>query len=147
MEHRRLYPHHILRLYGDGIEAPILLCVPLYCKRRKNTTATNGASIGGPPQALPLSPTWFGNLFRIKLVSFSLLSVHDPDTSREECERILHGLSVRAILIHADGPGLLKCRLDEISDPAGVVGVTKTARFRVKVKVENRRYQTALQLV
>ena len=45
----------------------------------------------------------------------------------------MHGLSVRAVLIHADGPGVLKCRLDEISDPAGVVGVTKTVRFRVEV--------------
>ena len=107
--------------------------MPLYCKRRKNTTATNGASVGGPPQALPLSPTWFGNLFRIKPVSFSPLSVHDLDNSREECERILHGLSVRAVLIHADGPGVLKCRLDEISGPAGVVGVTKTVRIRVEV--------------
>ena len=121
-------------------------------RRRKSTTVTNDASVSDPPQASPLSPTWFGNLFKVKPVSFSLLSVHDPDTSREECKRILHGLGVRAVLIHADGPGVLKCRLDEITDPAGVMGVTKTVRFRVEVhgateEQEAVGYQTALQLV
>ena len=72
-----------------------------------------------------------GSLYKIKPVSFSLLSMYDLDTSREECERILPGLGMRAVLIHADGPGVLKCQLDEITDPVGVMGVTKTVRFRV----------------
>ena len=59
--------------------------------------------------------------------------MHDPDTSREGCKHILRGLGVSAVLIHADVPGALKCRLDEITDPAGVMGVTKTVRFRVEV--------------
>ena len=121
-------------------------------KRRKSTSATNDASASDPPQASPLSPTWFGNLFKVKPVSLSLLSVHDLHTSREECKRILHGLGVRAVLIHADGPGILKCRLDEITDPAGVMGVAKTVRFRVEVHAASEEqeaagYQTALQLV
>jgi serine/threonine-protein kinase HSL1, negative regulator of Swe1 kinase len=121
-------------------------------KRRKSTSAADDASASDPPQASPLTPTWFGNLFKLKSVSFSLLSVHDLDTSREECKRILHGIGVRAVLVHADGPGILKCRLDEITDPAGVMGVTKTVRFRVEVHAaseaqEAAGYQTVLQLV
>jgi len=121
-------------------------------KRRKNTTATNDASASDTPQASPLTPTWFGNFFKLKPASYSLLSVHDVHTSREECKRILHGLGVRAVLIHADGPGILKCRLDEITDPAGVMGVTKSVRFRVEVHTSSEAqeaagYQTALQLV
>lgn len=121
-------------------------------KRRKSTTAADDASASDPPQASPLTPTWFGNLFKLKSVSFSLLSVHDLHTSREECKRILHGIGVRAVLVHADGPGILKCRLDEITDPAGVMGVTKTVRFRVEVHAageaqEAAGYQTVLQLV
>jgi hypothetical protein len=56
------------------------------------------------------------------------------------------------VLIHADGPGILKCRLDEIADPAGVMGITKAVRFRVEVHAaseaqETAGYQTVLQLV
>jgi serine/threonine-protein kinase HSL1 (negative regulator of Swe1 kinase) len=121
-------------------------------KRKKSTTATNDAAASDPPPASPLTPTWFGNLFKLKPISFTLLSVHDVHTSREECKRILHGLGVRAVLVHADGPGILKCRLDEITDPAGVMGVTKGVRFRVEVHAASERqeasgYQTVLQLV
>jgi serine/threonine-protein kinase HSL1, negative regulator of Swe1 kinase len=121
-------------------------------KHKKSTTTTNETSTSSPPHASPLTPTWFGNLFKLKPVSFSLLSVHDPNTSREECKRILHGLGVRAVLIHADRLGILKCRLDEAADPAGVMGVTKAVRFRVEVHTateaqEAAGYQTLLQLV
>jgi len=121
-------------------------------RRRKSTTADSDASASDAPQASPLTPTWFGNLFKLKQVSFSLLSVHDPHTSREECKRILHGLGVRTVLIHADRLGIFKCRLDEITDPAGVMGVTKPVKFRVEVHSTNEEqeaagYQTVLQLV
>ena len=121
-------------------------------KRGRSTTTTNDASTGDPPQASPLSPTWFGNLFKLKPVTFSLLSVHDPHTTREECKRILHGLGVRAVLTHAEDLGTLKCRLDEIADPAGVMGVTRAVRFRVEVHPaseaqEAAGYQTVLQMV
>ncbi len=119
-------------------------------KHRKSTT--NDASASDPPQASPLTPTWFGNLFKLKPASYSLLSVHDMHTSREECKRILHGQGVRSVLIHADGPGILKCRLDETTDPTGLMGITKSVRFRVEVHTpseaqEAAGYQTVLQLV
>ncbi|KAI0251441.1 kinase-like domain-containing protein [Lactifluus subvellereus] len=125
---------------------------PNSLKRKKSTTATSETSTSDPPQASPLTPTWFGNLFKLKPVSASLLSVHDPHTSREECKRILHDLGVRMVLIHADGLGILKCRLDEVADPAGVMGVTKAVRFRVEVHAaseaqEAAGYHTVLQLV
>ncbi|KAH9962640.1 kinase-like domain-containing protein [Russula dissimulans] len=102
-------------------------------RRRKSTTTASDASTCDAPQASPLTPTWFGNLFKLK-------------------PRILHGVGVRAVLIRADGLGILKCRLDEITDPAGVMGVTKPVRFRVEVHSANEEqeaagYQTVLQLV
>jgi serine/threonine-protein kinase HSL1, negative regulator of Swe1 kinase len=125
---------------------------PSPLKRKKSTTTTNETPTHDPPQASPLTPAWFGNLFKLKPVSFSLLSVHDPHTSREECKRILHGLGARAVLIHADGLGILKCRLNEVVDPATVMGVVKAVRFRVEVHAaseaqEAAGYQTVLQLV
>ncbi|KAH9971682.1 kinase-like domain-containing protein [Lactifluus volemus] len=125
---------------------------PKPLKGKKGTTATDETSTNDLPQASPLTPAWFGNLFKLKPVSFSLLSVHDPHTSREECKRILHGLGVRVALIHADGLGTLKCRLAEIADPVGVMGTTKAVRFRVEMHMaseaqEAAGYQTVLQLV
>jgi serine/threonine-protein kinase HSL1 (negative regulator of Swe1 kinase) len=118
----------------------------------KSKKSTKEASASDPPPASPLTPTWFGNLFKLKPVCFSLLSVHDPYTSREECKRILHGLGVRVVLIHADELGILKCRLDDIADPAAVTGVAKAVRFRVEVHAaseaqETAGHQTVLQLV
>ena len=118
-------------------------------KRKKSTKE---ASASDPPPASPLTPTWFGNLFKLKPVYFYLLSVHDPHTSREECKRILHNLGVRVVLIHADELGILKCRLDDIADPAAVTGIAKAVRFRVEVHAaseaqETAGYQTVLQLV
>jgi serine/threonine-protein kinase HSL1 (negative regulator of Swe1 kinase) len=134
------------------IDRRVQIVEPTNPLKRRSTIATNDAPASDPLPASPLSPTWFGNLFKLKPVTFSLLSVHDPHTSREECKRILHGLGVRTVLIHADGPGILKCRLDEIADPAGVMGVTKAVRFRVEVYAaseaqETAGYQTVLQLV
>jgi serine/threonine-protein kinase HSL1 (negative regulator of Swe1 kinase) len=59
---------------------------------------------------------------------------------------------VRVVLIHADELGILKCRLDDIADPAAVSGVAKAVRFRVEVHAaseaqETAGYQTVLQLV
>ena len=134
------------------IDRRVQIVEPANPLKRKSTSAFNDASASDPPPASPLTPTWFGNLFKLKSMSFTLLSVHDVHTSREECKRILHGLGVRAVLIHADGLGILKCRLDEITDPAAVMGITKSVRFRVEVHVaseaqEAAGYQTVLQLV
>ncbi|KAI0286163.1 hypothetical protein BC826DRAFT_101866 [Russula brevipes] len=76
-------------------------------KRRKSATTANDASASDPPQASPLTPTWFGNHFKLKPVSFSLLSVHDPHTSREECKRILHGRAYAPCLYTRMGPASL----------------------------------------
>ncbi|KAI0272770.1 kinase-like domain-containing protein [Gloeopeniophorella convolvens] len=93
-------------------------------KRKKSALTSSEASASDTPQPSPRTPTWFGNLFKLKPASFSLLS----------------------------GPGILKCRVDEISDPAGVMGIAKAVRFRVEVHAANETqesagYQTELQLV
>lgn len=75
----------------------------------------------------------FGNIFRFKPTSFVLFSVQDAYTSREECRRLLVGLGVRVSLFQGEGLGVLKCKLDEYKDPAGVLPVVKAMRFRVEV--------------
>ncbi|KAI0058992.1 hypothetical protein BV25DRAFT_1901867 [Artomyces pyxidatus] len=104
-------------------------------RRKKSVSSgpsTPTTADGSFPSPL-LSPTWFGNLFKLKAASFSLLSVHDAHASREECRRLLTNIGVHVVLTQAEGMGTLKCRVDDLVDSAGVMGVAKAVRFRVEV--------------
>ncbi|KAF9219816.1 Pkinase-domain-containing protein [Gyrodon lividus] len=103
---------------------------------------------------LPSTPRrrWLGNVFKFKPASYQLLSVHDRFTSREECRRLLVGIGMKVILTHAEGNGVLKCRFDEVRDPAGVLAVIKAARFRVEIRTATTQqamagFQVALHLI
>ena len=76
----------------------------------------------------------FFGLFGLKPTKFSLFSVHDPFTTQKECRRLLEKMGVRVFVPHSADLGLLKCRLDELRDPAGVMGVVKPTRFRVEIR-------------
>ncbi|KAI0051029.1 Pkinase-domain-containing protein [Auriscalpium vulgare] len=120
-------------------------------RRKKSTSGPSTPTDGALPSPL-LSPAWFGNLFKFKPASFSLLSVHDAHASREECRRILSSIGVRVILTQAEETGILKCKVDEMVDPVGVMGVAKAVRFRVEVHRPTppqtlAGYSTTLQLV
>lgn len=78
--------------------------------------------------------SWFTNLFNFKPASYSLLSVYDPRITRDECRKLLRSFGVGVVLQNSEGPtgGILKCKLDEVRDPAGVMAVVKAVRFRVE---------------
>ena len=76
----------------------------------------------------------FFGLFGLKPTTFSLFSVYDPFTTQQECRRLLEKMGVRISIPHSADLGLLKCRLEEIRDPAGVMGVVKPVRFRVEIR-------------
>jgi serine/threonine-protein kinase HSL1 (negative regulator of Swe1 kinase) len=99
----------------------------------------------------PNSPkrTWFDSVFRFKPLAYDLFSVDDAQTSRSECRRILMELGAQAMLMDAEGSGVLKCKLDELRDPAGVMAVLKAVRFRVEVRHAEKEtgYTTVLRFV
>lgn len=100
--------------------------------RRGSTSASPALSDGS--FSLPSTPrrSWFGNVFKFKSTSFTLLSIHDAYTSREECRRILINLGIHVKLRDTHGLGILKCRLEDGS----ITGITlpaKAVRFRVEV--------------
>ena len=76
----------------------------------------------------------FFGLFGLKPTTFSLFSVHDAFTTQKECRRLLEKMGVRVSVPHSADLGLLKCRLDELRDPAGAMGVVKPVRFRVEIR-------------
>jgi len=65
---------------------------------------------------------------------------------------MLVGLGIRVTLTHAEGLGILRCKLDEVKDPAGVIALAKAVRFRVEVhrpsiSQSEAGYEVALHLV
>ncbi|KLO08050.1 Pkinase-domain-containing protein [Schizopora paradoxa] len=88
--------------------------------------------------------SWFGNLFNFKPAAFQLLSMRDPDETRDACTKALEMIGVHIAVIatpaqsvvHADGwqgTATLKCHYDDDRDPMGLMAMTKTVAFRVEV--------------
>ena len=94
--------------------------------------AEMGFDDGLPTETIPRRG--FFGLFGLKPTILSLFSVHDAFTTQKECRRLLEKMGVRISIPHSADLGLLKCRLDEFRDPAGVMGVMKSVRFRVEIR-------------
>ncbi|KAJ7155501.1 kinase-like domain-containing protein [Mycena crocata] len=114
-------------------------------KKRKTSPTSPAFSDAGssftlpsPSLSSPLSSspkrTWLGNVFSFKPISYTLSSMRDVYTTRNECRRLLMGMEVRVVLEDSEGLGVLKCRLDEVRDPSGLMTVLKAAKFRVEVQ-------------
>ncbi|RDB23720.1 Serine/threonine-protein kinase GIN4 [Hypsizygus marmoreus] len=92
-----------------------------------------------PPSPFSLSPfssppkrSWLGNVFNFRSATLSLLSAHDVQTTRNECRRLLMAMNIRVILEGAEGLGVLRCRLDDVKEPSGVMNMLKAVKFRVE---------------
>ncbi|KAJ6591667.1 kinase-like domain-containing protein [Mycena vulgaris] len=112
-------------------------------KRKASPTSpafSDGSSFTLPSPSLssPLSSspkrTWLGNVFSFKPIAYKLSSTHDVHTTRNECRRLLMEMDVRVVLEDSEGLGVLKCRLDEVRDPNGLMSVVKAAKFKVEVQ-------------
>lgn len=100
------------------------------------THSTAHSMFPSVPQTVAVTQkkSWFTNLFTFKPASYSLLSVYEPRITRDECRKLLRSFGVGVVLQNSEGPtgGILKCKLDEVRDPAGVMAVVKAVRFRVE---------------
>ncbi|KAJ7672670.1 kinase-like domain-containing protein [Mycena rosella] len=112
-------------------------------KRKASPTSpafSDGSSFTLPSPSLssPVSSspkrTWLGNVFSFKPITYTLSSTRDVHTTRNECRRLLMRMDIRVVLEDSEGLGVLKCRLDEVRDPNGLMSVVKAAKFRVEVK-------------
>ncbi|KAF7796331.1 hypothetical protein EIP86_007508 [Pleurotus ostreatoroseus] len=79
--------------------------------------------------------SWFGGIFRFGPASYQLYSTQDACATRQECRRILENMGVSVMLLQADGMGVLKCRLEEMKDPVGIMATVKSVKFRVELKI------------
>ena len=113
-------------------------------KLRKNTGMTSpGFSDAGssfllvsPSPTSPLSSSpkrrWLDHVFKFKPTLFSLLSARDIQTTRNECRRLLMNMNVRVMLDEPEKLGILRCRLEEVKDPSGLLSMLKAVKFRVE---------------
>ncbi|KAG5647454.1 hypothetical protein DXG03_009385 [Asterophora parasitica] len=76
--------------------------------------------------------TWLVNIFNTHPAPLSLLSVGNVRTTRNECRRLLMAMNIRVVLENPEGLGVLKCRLEEVKEPTGVINVLKAVKFRVE---------------
>ncbi|KAK0202967.1 kinase-like domain-containing protein [Desarmillaria ectypa] len=115
-------------------------------RKRKAAPLSPANSIGTPNSPVPSSPRtkWLANVFKFRHSAFILQSTHDMKTTQNECRRLLMAMDVRVVLVDSEHLGLLKCRLDALKDPSGVMGVLKPVKFRVEVDSE---VQATLTLV
>ncbi|SJL03512.1 uncharacterized protein ARMOST_06868 [Armillaria ostoyae] len=115
-------------------------------RKRKVAPASPASSVGTPNSPVPSSPRtkWLANVFKFRQSAFTLQSTHDMKTTQNECRRLLMAMDVRVALVDSEPLGVLKCRLDEMKDPSGVMGVLKPVKFRVEVDSE---VQATLTLV
>ncbi|KAF7972747.1 hypothetical protein HWV62_17108 [Athelia sp. TMB] len=96
--------------------------------------------------------SWFENVFKFKLTSFTLFSAHDAYTSRDECRRMLVSLGCHVKLKDSRGLIVLKCGVEEGRSITGVMLSAKAVRFRVEVhnpspSQADPRFTAILQLV
>lgn len=123
-----------------------LLSSSLYLSRRTDTALF--PPLAAPPLDLttgvhstPLQPTtssepskrsWFSNIFSFKPPTYTLYSTEPRRTTRLTTRTLLESIGVHCTQDGPDHSGSLKCRLDEVRDPAGVLTVSKAVRFRVE---------------
>ncbi|KAG6866562.1 hypothetical protein C0991_002047 [Blastosporella zonata] len=84
-----------------------------------------------PPFSSPPKRTWLSNVFNFRPASLSLLSAADCQTTRNECRRRLMAMNIRVVLEDPEGPGVLRCRLEEVKEPSGVMNIFKAVKFKV----------------
>ncbi|KAF5383570.1 hypothetical protein D9615_003518 [Tricholomella constricta] len=106
------------------------------CRLSTSPAISDASSFSAIPFSLPpfsSSPkrTWLGNVFNFRPASFSLLSAGDVQTTRNECRRLLMAMNIRVVLEDPEGLGVLKCRLEEVKEPTGVLNVLKAVKFKV----------------
>ncbi|KAE9399987.1 kinase-like protein [Gymnopus androsaceus JB14] len=102
-----------------------------------SSAASASSSSHSSPFLSPMSTGsgWFSNVFKFsKPEVFTLYSTHSVQTTRIECRRLLMAMEVRVILEDAEGLGVLRCRLDEVRDPNGILSALKAVKFKVVVR-------------
>jgi hypothetical protein len=132
-----------------------------YCRHSKSAGPTDSkpsSELGNPPDNYPppdpnnTSPpkrTWLDAIFRIKSsypTHHTLYSTWDVITTRNECRRLLMNMNIQVqvfselqeLFTDRDGGSsasiILKCKMDEMEDSTGILGMMKPTKFRVEMR-------------
>ncbi|KAJ3571828.1 hypothetical protein NP233_g3507 [Leucocoprinus birnbaumii] len=110
-----------------------------------DSRSPTGGSAPSPPKR-----TWLDTIFRSKPsypTKHTLYSTWDIITTRNECRRLLMNLNIQVQVYqesHAESFSdrderaaavTLKCKMDEMLDTTGILGVMKMTKFRVEMQI------------
>lgn len=112
---------------------PLDFQAPPMSRRSTFSSSTKASPLMSPHSGSPVVGEfkgWFSNLFSWKQ-SYILYSVNDLFTAQRETIRILEQAGVFVMMEDSEGVGILKCRMDDITDSMGIV-LQKSVRFRVE---------------
>lgn len=132
-----------------------------YCKHGKRTGPTSSkppSELGNlpdnypppdPNSASPPKRTWLDAIFRIKCsypTHHMLYSTWDVITTRNECRRLLMNMNIQVQVSSelqelftdrdegSSASIILKCKMDEMEDSTGILGMMKPTKFRVEMR-------------
>lgn len=115
-----------------------------YSQPQSDTHSPPGNNSASPPKR-----TWLDTIFRIKPsypTKHTLYSSWDIITTRNECRRLLMNMNIQVQVFREsqelftdrdEGTSfgiILKCKMDEMEDSTGILGIMKPTKFRVEMK-------------
>lgn len=91
--------------------------------------------------------SWFANLFKLKPITYTLTSLDGLIVTQETCMQLLSNFGVHVNIERVEDPRVasLRCQLDDVRDPAGIMEVAKAVRFRVDMRVLNPRQAAEIE--
>lgn len=132
-----------------------------YCRHGKSAGPTDSKSsseLGNSPDNYPPPDhnnishpkrTWLDAIFRIKSsypTQHTLYSTWDVITTRNECRRLLMNMNIQVQVFselqelftdrdeESSASITLKCKMDEMEDSTGILGMMKPTKFRVEMR-------------
>lgn len=154
--------HHTLKLDNLGVleSTPVISRNPLKVKNDQrlgsNPPASPHFSEAGSsfttssPKSWNAPKRWL-DVFKLKTATYILLSLHDVNTTRSECRRLLMELSLLVSIDDSEKLGVLKCRSLDFKGADHTQGM-KSLKFRVEMQWPTARlchegYLVSLQFI
>jgi serine/threonine-protein kinase HSL1 (negative regulator of Swe1 kinase) len=85
------------------------------------------------PKSWNAPKRWLDNVFKFKAATHILLSLHDINTTRSECRRLLMELDLLVSIEDSEKLGVLKCRSLDLQGANHTQGM-KSLKFRVEMQ-------------
>lgn len=100
---------------------------------------------------------WLNKIFKVRssyLTKHTFYSIWDIITTRNACRRLLMNMDIHVQVLHQeqesfvkhgeDSSIVMKCEMDKMEDPSGILGIMKPTKFRVELTRSSERTRVRL---